>query len=251
MKGVANPLLWLIAAQIAFWWVARRRTGRLARISSLLLLASALLLWTFSTRQFSQALERIWSPPAATADNVRPLWLIVLAGGWRPGETPGEDYLEDDTQRRVLHAVTIWRRHPQARLLMSGWSHDFGALRHPARQVELMADLAREKGVPAAAIVLEPRAKDTFEHPVEVLRIPGIAADTPVGVVTSGWHMRRAYAQFGRHFRTTVPYPVAPVRRLESWEAWTPSAAALRDTIVVLQEMMGMAWYRSRAAVGA
>jgi uncharacterized SAM-binding protein YcdF (DUF218 family) len=251
MKGVANPLLWLLAAQIACWWLARRRRGALARTASAVLLGSALLLWVLSTQQFSQALERFWSPPVANASDFWPAWFIVLAGGWRPGATPEEDYLDEETQRRVLHAVALWRRHPQAKLVMSGWSGEFGLLRDPARQVELMAGLAREKGVPPAAIVLEPRALNTFEHPIEVLKLPGIAKDAPLGVVTSGWHMRRAHAQFARHFGKVEPYPVASVRRLQNWEAWTPSAGALRDSVMVVHEMLGMGWYRLRAAFSA
>lgn len=249
MKGVANPLLWLLAVQIGCWWLLRRRSARPAKAVSVLLLGSTLIVWVIATQHFSEALERMWSPPVANQRDFRPTHLIVLAGGWRPGETPEEDFLEQETQRRVLHAVALWRRYTEARLVMSGWSGESGAYRHAGRQVELMAEAARGQGVPGHAIVLEPRAANTFEHPIEVLRLSGFTPGTPVGIVTSGWHMRRAYAEFSRHFGNVVAYPVAPLQRLEKLEAWTPTAGALRDSVTVLQEMAGMAWYSLRNAL--
>ena len=90
---------------------------------------------------------------------------------------------------------------------------------------------------------------NTFDHPTQVLKLPGLTASTPMGVVTSGWHMRRAHAEFSRHFEKVVPYPVAPVERLQDWGSYTPSAGALGDSVTMLQEMLAMAWYRLRANV--
>ena len=242
MKGVANPLLWLLVAQIWCWWVLRRNSGGLAKAASTVLLGSALLLWLLATQPFSQAVERIWSLPAASIQGFRPTHLVVLAGGWRLGETPEEDFLGQETQRRVLHAAVLWRRYPESRLVMSGWTGG-GLARDAARQVELMAEVARQHGVPATSIVLEPRAASTSEHPLEVLRLPGLDPDTPVGIVTSGWHMRRARAEFSRYFENVAPYPVAPALRPQSWEDFAPTVGALGETVNVLHETAGMAWY--------
>jgi uncharacterized SAM-binding protein YcdF (DUF218 family) len=242
MKGVVNPLLWLLVAQIWCWWVLRRNSGGRAKAASTVLLGSALLLWLIATQPFSQAVERIWSLPPASIESFRPTHLLVLAGGWRRGETSEEDFLGHETQRRVLHAAVLWRRYPESRLVMSGWTGGRLA-RNAARQVELMAEVARQQGVPASAIVLEPRAASTSEHPIEVLKLPGLRPDTPVGIVTSGWHMRRARAEFSRYFENVALYPVALLRRPTSWEDFMPTVGALGDSVTVLHEAAGMAWY--------
>jgi uncharacterized SAM-binding protein YcdF (DUF218 family) len=193
--------------------------------------------------------EQIWLLQAANLRDFQPAYLVVLAGGWRPGETPEEDYLGVETQRRVLHAAALWRQYPESKLVLSGWSGSFGAFRHPARQVDLMAEVAHRQGVPTTSMVLEPRAVSTFDHPNEVLNLAGFTARTPVGIVTSGWHMRRAYSEFCKHFERVAPYPVAPSQYIQNWTSFTPSAGALRDSSTIFHEFVGMVWYRVRDTI--
>ena len=157
---------------------------------------------------------------------VAPAFIFVLGGGYSPGMIPDEDILVTESQRRVLHGVSLWRRYPDARLVFSGVAYEYASIRKPDRLVQLMAGTARVRGVPASAVLLEPRSGNTREHPIEALTLPGVTAATPIAVVTSGWHMRRAQREFRRYFQHVRPYPVPSSLRPVAWQDLVPDAGS-------------------------
>ncbi len=66
----------------------------------------------------------------------------------------------DPTQRiRVAAGVEAFRRNHCERLVISG-----GAAHNASIEAEVMARLATEQGVPATALAIEPRARNTWEN---------------------------------------------------------------------------------------
>lgn len=175
---------------------------------------------------------------------VPPELIFVLAGGYAPGATPDEDILSGETLRRLLHGVNLLQQYPHARLVLSGSGDDGSGVRGADRMGRLMVELAASKGVPASALILETRSRNTREHPTEALRLPGVTAATPIGIVTSSWHMRRADQEFRRHFRQVQPFPVpisaGPFRPGDL----VPSAATLGGNTSLIREWVGLSWYR-------
>jgi uncharacterized SAM-binding protein YcdF (DUF218 family) len=245
MRALINPLLWLLVLQAACCWTLWRY-----RAARTLIAASVLLLWATSTPFFQHALESSLQLDDARANMPGPSHVFVLAGGWRPGPTPELDILQEETQRRVLHAVAVWRRFPAARLVISGSSGDERAVGNRARQGELMADLASSRGVPFDALVLETRSGNTFEHALEAARLPGVDRDSHIGIVTTGWHMRRAKQQFCRHFERLSVYPVPVEERRFAVADLVPNPGALTGSSVLVQEWIGVAWYALRNRIG-
>ncbi len=172
-----------------------------------------------------------------------PTYIFVLGGGYLPGTNLNEDLLVEESQRRALHGIAVWHRYPAARLVFSGASREYADLRDDARQVQLMADVAHSRGVPATSTLLERRSGNTREHPVEALKLPGVTPSTPIGVVTSGWHMRRAQRQFCRYFRQVAMYPVPAVPRPMIWQDFVPNADALDANTTLMREWVGVLWY--------
>lgn len=171
--------------------------------------------------------------------------IVVLAGGYGPEPT----ILSPDTILRVNAAVAWWKRVPGARLVTAGES-----AQPPRSKVkpmtELMAEIAEEKGVPSNRILRDTWSVNTRTHPLGLLRLPGITPDTKVGLVTSPWHLRRATAEFRRHFRNVEPwYPRRPWLPLE-WEDFVPDAQALHHSTTMIHEWIGIAWYRLLHALG-
>lgn len=150
--------------------------------------------------------------------------------------------MSTENQRRVLHGVTLWRRYPDARLVLSG-AMEYLDRRNLGRHAQLMAEVSVNQGVPAYAVLLEPRSRNTREHPIEALTLPGVTSATPIAVVTSGWHMRRAQREFYRYFQHVqtdpVPEPQCPV----GWQDFIPDAGTLSDNTTLLREWVGMLWY--------
>jgi uncharacterized SAM-binding protein YcdF (DUF218 family) len=171
-----------------------------------------------------------------------PAFIFVLGGGYDPGVIPDEDNLSAESERRVVHGVTLWRRYPHARLVFSD-ALEYPGRRELARHAQLMAATAINRGVPASAVLLEPRSRNTREHPLEALTLPGVTSAIPIAVVTSGWHMRRAQRKFCRYFQHVRIDPVPELQRSVGCQDFIPDAGTLDANTTPLREWVGMFWY--------
>lgn len=95
--------------------------------------------------------------------------------------------------RRLDHGIATFRAAGASYLVLSG-----GEVMHPPAEAEVMRRLALERGVRETAVVVEDRARNTFENALysgSILRQRGWQR---VIVVTDGWHLRRALYAFHR-----------------------------------------------------
>lgn len=243
MKFLINPFLWYLILQTAGLLVLLRCvTGSMRRVLGTLLFLTVLLGMAstpLSRNWLEASLEMTPTPPSATA----PAFIFVLGGGYVPGAVHEEDGLAYDSLIRSLHGATIWRRYPEARLVFSGGEYAYQDIRSVDRSVQLMAEAARSRGVAMSAVVLEPRSHNTREHPVEGLKLPGVTPSTPIGLVTSGWHMRRAQREFCRYFEQVQFYPVPSEKHAVVWQDFIPEAGYFDANTTLLREWVGILWY--------
>ena len=245
MKIIVSPFLWFLFLQVAgllllLRWVSVERGRSLIR----LLLVLIFLLTILSTPLSGNWLKITLAVHPTEKSTTPPVAIFVLAGGYLPGAVRDEDVLGAESQRRVLHAVGIWRCYPNAILVFSG-AEDQGMLR-PDRVTQLMAEVAMCRGVPKSAILLEPRSINTREHPIEALKLPGVTPTTSIGVVTSDWHMRRAEQEFRRYFQQVYTYPLSPLWNMQGLQSLMPSADSLDDNTTLIREWVGILWYKIR-----
>lgn len=243
MKFLVNPFLWYLLLQAAGLLVLQRRSADRSRIWIRTLLFLTLLLAIFSTSFIRRGLEASLVVPPFSGNTVAPAFIFVLGGGYQPGIIPDEDFLAAESQRRVLHGITLLRRYPNARMVFSGAAYEYKSIREVGRLVQLMAEAAQSRGVPMSAVLLEPRSRNTREHPIEALRLPGVTSSTPIALVTSSWHMRRAQREFCRYFKQVQSYPLLEVQSTLGWQDFIPDAGALVVNTVMLREWVGMLWY--------
>ena len=83
-------------------------------------------------------------------------------------------------------------------------------------QAERMRTQAMRLGVPLESIILEPKARHTYEHPIFVKPIMQAHGFRSAIVVSSTYHMRRSAILFNRTFKNSgielIYYPAE-----ESW----------------------------------
>lgn len=238
-KALTEPLLvLLVIAVIAVVFSMRHRA---ARRSSGIALAALLLMALLSLQVTGALLARSLLVRDA-AGGKPPDVIVVAAGGLREGVPT---LLSMSSESRVTAGVAWWRQHPRARLVMAGADTHPGYL--TTTTLELMRASAIRAGVPPSAIVLETRSKNTREHPIGLLQLPGVTRETHVGVVTSDWHMRRTAAEFRRHFRrvsTRAAESGGPPQLVIN--DFLPSSQGLRTSTRLLHEWLGIAWYALR-----
>jgi uncharacterized SAM-binding protein YcdF (DUF218 family) len=96
-------------------------------------------------------------------------------------------------RRRLEHGVSVWRRFPEALLVVAG-----GVGGAPISEAEAMRRMAEAAGVPPERIVPEDRSRSTMDQAVEVARLAGIHGWGHLVVVTDRYHSPRALFLFGR-----------------------------------------------------
>jgi uncharacterized SAM-binding protein YcdF (DUF218 family) len=249
VKLLVSPLVWyLLAVLIGVLLLRGSADGNHRRIANGLIFVTLLVAFS-STPLVGILLERSLRVDRVHVSGSTPEIIIVLGGGDTPSTSPEEDVLSIASTQRIRHAVAEWQLNTNARLVLSG-ATSLGGGRpgrppHPAF-VELMAQVAVSYGVHDSVLVLEPHSTNTREHPIEVLRLPGVTPTTHVAVVTSGWHMRRARAEFCRHFERVDLLPVPPIEHSGAPRSLLPQARTLSRNTTLLREWFGIIWYAIR-----
>jgi uncharacterized SAM-binding protein YcdF (DUF218 family) len=190
------------------------RVGRAARN----LLAAIGLLWvivafTPLTSWWTRALMVDWTD--ADGD------ILIVLGADNPNETligPGSYW-------RTFYSVLAWRQGHFRTIIVSGGG-DVGTS---------MRDLLISDGVPAEHIVLEPLAVNTHENAIRTAALVREMSGRKV-LLTSDYHMYRAYWCFRRAGVDVIPRPVPEMlKRVSSWPTrWTAAIELSIETAKIV-----------------
>ena len=242
MKIFVNPLLWFLIIQfslLAFIFPRDMRFNFAGYLFAISLLGLAL----FSLPITGYFLERGLALVLDKQVRNKPDYIFALGSGYRLGTSIEDDFLGEECYRRVLAATALWHQYPNATVVVSGASPEYLG-RSPARMAQLMELAIEQHGVPASQIIMEPHSTNTREHPIEALKLPNITPQTPIAVVTSVWHMRRAQQEFNRYFKNSWYSPVPLNRDSIHWWAFIPNSYALGSNTTLFREWVGLAWYK-------
>lgn len=162
-------------------------------------------------------------------------------------DVPGADVPGDNVPRDDVARADVPRDHRSGDDGFPGVAPgDDMARDDPARLALAMKQLAVELGVPEDRIVVEPNARNTREHPIELLRLRVVEPDDTIGVVTSSWHLPRAMREFEKVFPDVVAVPAfdVAVDQKTGILRWMPRSRHLASSATALAEYIGMLWYR-------
>ena len=242
-----TSLFIVIAAGLALWR-RRPRAGRIVAGTGLALLA--FLSTTGGARLLVAPLERM-TVPVQAPERAGAQAIVVLAAGRvrRAPEYDGRDIPDYIALARLRYGAHLQRK-TGLPILVSGGSGAPDALDRGYSEADGMAAALREDfGVPVKW--MENRSRDTAENAAfsaAILRAEGVRR---VLLVTDAMHMPRARAVFERAGLDVVSAPTMFFSNQPlSIHAWIPSAEGMRRSWYAMYELIGMAWYRLRAAGG-
>lgn len=243
-----SPLSFGLLVALAAWLARRRLPRRLLR-ATIAIECVCLALTTQAGANALVALQerRTPIPPscAAPAPNV----IVLLSGGMRRDATDARDFgvLNISSLQRTLSAAALAKRTPDAELVITGGPRIGGG--NDVAQSSVMADVAENLGVPAAAIRAELAATTTWES-ATIMRSLEPKLPARIWLVTSALHMPRSMLAFRAAGFDPCAYPgdyrAAP---LEGPADFVPSAGAIANADAVLHEWAGEIAYRIRAAL--
>lgn len=244
--------LFLVIAVGLALWPRRPRLGRGIAGAGLALLA--FLSTPAGARLFVAPLERI-AVPLQVPERARADAIVVLAAG-RLAKAPeygGRDIPDYYALARVRYAAHL-QRATGLPILVSGGNGASGvdpdADDRAYTKADAMADALRgDFGVPVKWI--ETHSRDTGENARDSAALLRPAGVRRVLLVTDAMHMPRARAAFVRAGLDVVDAPTMFFSfEPASIHAWIPSAEGMRRSWYAIYELLGIAWYRVRAAGG-
>jgi uncharacterized SAM-binding protein YcdF (DUF218 family) len=157
--------------------------------------------------------------------------IVVLGHPALADGTAGPDLREEVALAVDLHAAGL-----APAVLFTG-----GAVHNAFVEAQVMAELARQRGMPASAILVDDQARDTVENAHNCRRIMQRRGWRRTIVVTTPYHARRARAIFRQ---AGICHQVA----------YAPDSCQLRSARQRLRalsyELVGQAWLLASAALG-
>ncbi len=250
VKYAVYPYSWLCALAGALVALTVLPTSpvrrRWLRILASTTLAIVWLLGTPFVATFAAGLLEGWNPPFDRATAARFDAIVVLGAGVAgKGSLRPSDQLTGLSMQRTLCGVDRFDEGRAPRLVLSGGDATiFGE--GPKEAVE-MHRLAIRLGVPENAIVLDDRARTTYENAIGVKRVLGQAS---ILLVTSASHMPRAAALFRKQGFDVTPAPCT--YHVREWPAfWSdldlfdfiPRLKGFYESSLILSEVMGTITY--------
>lgn len=224
----------------------RRRWGRG------LVLASLVLFWLLAISPVRDALlaplEHAYPPLATDADLGSPKdTAIVLFGGGiyaRAPEYGGADALHRSALSRTVYAADLALRtglsvYPSGGESLKGKAEPEG---------RIMRRWLLRLGLPADHVVVENRARTTWQNAVYLKALLDAHGIKRAVLVTSAWHMPRAVWSLKAQGITVIPAPCDYVESRLSYDVldYVPQWQTLAASGEALHEYLGWLWYHLR-----
>lgn len=235
----SNLLILLALIGILLMGTRFRRLGQVLTIGAVLLLA-AIGIAPIGNALMVPLEERFpkWDPRSGS-----PHGIIVLGGAVSPdvSQARGEVALNEAAERMTAIAK-LAREHPDARIVFTGGS---GRLFDGASEADFVADLFESFGIPRHRIILENKARNTFENATLTKALVNPKPRERWLLVTSAHHMPRSVGIFRKagfpveahpvDFRTRGPDDVAT--------SFGSIASGLARTDTAMHEWAGLLVY--------
>jgi uncharacterized SAM-binding protein YcdF (DUF218 family) len=174
-----------------------------------------------------------------------PRTIVVLSTGFHRQPQSPKDFeaLSAIAMRRLFHGIELWRKMPDAKLVISGGGGPPGI-----PEALPLANLAMRMGVPGPAIRIEGHSHTTWQN---AQYVAALSPPLPrrIWLVTSAMHMPRSL----RAFRAwgfapcASPSGMQEIRLHFGPRVFIPQGEAVRKSTLAVHEMVGDLAYIGRA----
>lgn len=238
-KGIIDPLFIvfiLLLATFLFCLLGRKKNGALILFFSIILLYGLSIAPTAG--YLSYYLEKDYIDKQVAADKKIDV-IVVLAGGSYDINFLKKTFLSDSSIARLISAVEIYHKKGARYFVCMG--KGLGKLSEAA----VMAQKAEGLGVPKEKIRTDVKSQSTWEHAVELNKMfPD--KNIILGLVTSGYHLKRSEKEFKKYFSHVMPLPADYLYSSPAGPSalrFIPQTESLVKTKIALHEICGQWWY--------
>ena len=243
MRALIDPL-WLLIVVLVVAIFTKFNNPKINRVVKLLARVSIASLVFLSTNFATSIFDSLLNTEQTVKSNWSPEFIFVLGGGYEVGATPPEDFLGTESIRRLNAASVLWRKYPQAMVVFSGQEPGTESERPPTRHGELAAERAVSLGLSKSRIIIESTSFNTQGHAIQAKTLSGVKSDTPIALVTSNFHLRRALREFQRYFSNVYSFGTEDQDFGFSLFSFVPFTASLDDNTYRIKEFVGIIVYQ-------
>jgi len=243
MRALIDPL-WLLIVVLVVAIFVKSKNPKFNRVVKLLARISIASLVFLSTSFATSIFDSLLNTEQAIKSDWSPEFIFVLGGGYEVGTTPPEDFLGTESIRRVNAASVLWRKYPRAMVVFSGQEPGTEGERPPTRHGELAAERAVSLGLAKSRIIIESTSFNTQGHAIQAKSLTGIKSDTPIAMVTSNFHLRRALREFQRYFSDVSSFGTEDQVFGFSLFSFVPFTSSLDDNTYRIKEFVGIIVYQ-------
>jgi uncharacterized SAM-binding protein YcdF (DUF218 family) len=239
------PITWLIVFSLISLLSKSAKTKKIAGISGLLIL----LLGSngYVVNQIQSAYEM---PQISLEQQAHYPLAVVLGGGMiRPTQEDPTRINLAESSDRCLQAALLFKSGKINRILITGGNTTIGNLKiDKSDETIYVKRLFIELGIPADSILTETQSKNTRENAIYSKKIiDSLKINTPVLLITSAYHMRRASACFEKEKIQIIPYSVDNKKKetqMGILESIIPTEKELHKLSILIHEMFGYLMYK-------
>lgn len=209
-------------------------------------LSAAAILYLLSVAVVADPLLRLvevrdWNPADVRSADV----IVLLGGGIVEGaaDLTGDSAPSPDMMCRLVDTVRLQRQTGKPVIVAGGKVEDGPS------EASVVKRFLVEFGVPAEAVILDERSRDTVENARYSARIMKERGFRQALIVTSGYHLRRSLLLFRAAGVRCGGYPsnlMAERKKTLGFLDFLPSIEAFRKSAVALREMLGEVFYEAR-----
>jgi uncharacterized SAM-binding protein YcdF (DUF218 family) len=145
---------------------------------------------------------------------------------------------------RMFAAAELARRYPSARIVLTGGNSSL--LSGDAKEADYAGMLLENLGVAKERIILERRARNTYENAWFTKALVNPKAGERWLLVTSGFHMPRSVGIFRKAGVAVEPYPVDWRAGADLFAFENYASDSLGRTDLAVREWLGLVAYRLR-----
>lgn len=184
-------------------------------------------------------LETRFPLPAKLPDQVD--GIIVLGGAVNEVTSAGQGHLSvNDEAERLMAPVSLLRRYPNARLVLTGGSGSLSP--GPLRESDKVRPFWRDAIVDRGQVVYEENSRNTYENAYFTRDLVKPKPGEKWLLVTSAVHMPRSMGLFRKAGFEVIPYPVAfkSTGKAGQWYVPRSAATALGNMEAAVHEYVGL-----------
>lgn len=211
-----------------------------------LIIASFTSLWLLSTPYVAEGGLHLLEARTTPLGKQDADAIVILGGGtyFNAPEYGGQDTVSDAALPRLRYGAILHRTTGKPILVTGG--KPLGNQHSEAQQMK--AALEQDFRVPARWT--EDASDNTFENAHNSYRMLQQQGIRKIYLVTHAWHMPRAAEMFRSAGFEVVEAPMAYTTRYQTdLLAFLPRAESLRDSKILVHELIGLLWYRVKSAL--